>query len=341
MDKGNNPSKNKIKNFAAIFEQKKNEDKKDEKPKEKPKLKKINAQELLDKMNSEHKEKELLKKQNQSQNSNTKLVNNNFVKNSSKQLSKKEEELKQKKIEESKVQEERKEKAKITISKTMEMQKAKLKQEKEKKEKEEERKRIMKEEKIKKEKEFKEKNDKERTNILTHFSWREDARDKLKKRSLNKKYLSKNSEDQEVNIFMDFSSRLGNIVISGYEEKMVTYKFPNCIKYYNDEIRNRFNSRFFCDDIENNFSREIVYPVNKGVFNDYDLLELLIGYANIDYINFNFIEECGIIFTESINTDNDDRNKIAETLFYTFDINKLFIIKPSVMTLLREGKLLE
>ena len=137
---------------------------------------------------------------------------------------------------------------------------------------------------------------------------------------------------------MDFSSRLGNIVISGYEEKMVTYKFPNCIRYYNDEIRNRFNSIFFCDNIENNFSGGIVYPVTKGVFNDYDLLELLIGYANIDYINFNFIEECGIIFTEPINTDNYDREKIAEILFYTFNINKLFMIKPSVMTLLREGK---
>ena len=52
-------------------------------------MKKINANELLDKMNSDHKQKELSKKQNQSQNFNANLINNNFVRNTSKQLTQK------------------------------------------------------------------------------------------------------------------------------------------------------------------------------------------------------------------------------------------------------------
>lgn len=66
--------------------------------------------------------------------------------------------------------------------------------------------------------------------------------------------MSKKSEDQEVTILMDFSSNLGNIVISGYEEEMITHQFPNCITYYDNPELNIFKS-YVCEEIRNNNNR--------------------------------------------------------------------------------------
>ena len=268
-------------------------------------------------------------------------INNNLVKNRINNFANKEEELKQKKIQDELDQAEKKARAQITIEKTMQMQKAKLEAKRENDAKEAENKRIQKEEKEKKEKEFAEKNDKARVRpLLSHYSWRDDVRDKIKRSYSNNKFLSKKSEDQEVTILMDFSSNLGNIVISGYEEEMITHQFPNCITYYDNPELNIFES-YVCEEIRNNYNRisgNVLYPVKKGVFEDYDLLELLIGYTINNKINFDFFEECGIIFKEPTNIRKEDRKKIAEILFETFNISKLFLIKPSVLTLLKEGK---
>ena len=132
--------------------------------------------------------------------------------------------------------------------------------------------------------------------------------------------MSKKSEDQEVTILMDFSSNLGNIVISGYEEEMITHQFHNCITYYDSQELNIFGSHV-CEEIRNNNNRisgNVLYPAKKGVFEDYDLLELLMGYTINNKINFDFFEECGIIFKEPTNIRKEDREKIAEILFETY-----------------------
>ena len=44
---------------------------------------------------------------------------------------------------------------------------------------------------------------------------------------------------------MDLSSRKGSIVISGFEEEMITCQFPNCICYHNNK---QINPKIFDDD---------------------------------------------------------------------------------------------
>jgi actin-related protein len=218
----------------------------------------------------------------------------------------------------------------------MEKQKAKLIADKEKKAKEEEEKRKKEEEKAKKEKEFRERNDKARCslnfdqNISVNFN--DYSRDKFANFISNYEDRGSISEEQDVNILMDLSSRKGSIVISGFEEEMITSQFPNCILYENNSI---YKHKIFEDNTIKN--SKIVYPVKQGNFYDYALLELLIDCAYHEKIRL-APEECGIIFTEPINCFKEDREKIAQIFFEDYNIPKLFIIKPTVLTLLSEGK---
>ena len=339
MEKNNQPKKLGIKDRIAMFEPKNSQGNKNgEKPKEIPKIKKINGQELFNKMNNDLLQKNQEQKnpiQAQRQRTNT-VYNSSNVFDIINKINKQQSELKQKQINDQKSEAERKEKAKITCAKTMEKQKAKLIADKEKKAKEEEEKRKKEEEKAKKEKEFRERNDKARCslnfdqNISVNFN--DYSRDKFV--NFISKYEDRGSisEEQDVNILMDFSSRKGSIVISGFEEEMITSQFPNCILYENNSI---YKHKIFDDNTIK--KSKIVYPVKQGNFYDYALLELLIDCAYHEKIRL-APEECGIIFTEPINCFKEDREKIAQIFFEDYNIPKLFIIKPTVLTLLSEGK---
>ena len=339
MEKNNQPKKLGVKNLAALFEPKNSQGNKNgEKPKEIPKIKKINGQELFNKMNNNLLQKNQEQKnpiQAQRQRINT-VYNSSNVFDIINKINKQQSELKQKQINDQKSEAERKEKAKITCAKTMEKQKAKLIADKEKKAKEEEEKRKKEEEKTKKEKEFRERNDKARCslnfdqNISVNFN--DYSRDKFANFISNYEDRGSISEEQDVNILMDLSSRKGSIVISGFEEEMITSQFPNCILYENNSI---YKHKIFEDNTIKN--SKIVYPVKQGNFYDYALLELLIGCAYHEKIRL-APEECGIIFTEPINCFKEDREKIAQIFFEDYNIPKLFIIKPTVLTLLSEGK---
>ena len=332
MEKNNQPKKLGVKNLAALFEPKNSQGNKNgEKPKEIPKIKKINGQELFNKMNNNLLQKNQEQKnpiQAQRKRINTVYNSSNVFDNINK-INEQQSKLKQKQINDQKSEAERKEKAKITCAKTMEKQKAKLIADKEKKAKEEE-------EKAKKEKEFRERNDKARCslnfdqNISVNFN--DYSRDKFANFISNYEDRGSISEEQDVNILMDLSSRKGSIVISGFEEEMITSQFPNCILYENNSI---YKHKIFEDNTIKN--SKIVYPVKQGNFYDYALLELLIDCAYHEKIRL-APEECGIIFTEPINCFKEDREKIAQIFFEDYNIPKLFIIKPTVLTLLSEGK---
>ena len=194
--------------------------------------------------------------------------------------------------------------------------------------------------KAKKEKEWKEKMDKDRLGMFEknflHFSWKDKASEIITKMSSKPlpKYLS---EDQEIKICFDFSNRISNIIISGYEEKSLVYQMPNCLSYFNDEINNR-SGCFFGQEYCSYKTTETLYPVEQGIFNNYDLLELLMEYMIRDKINYQLIENQSVLFTEPINSQKEDKEKIAQILFEDFYITRLFIIKPSVLNLLSKGK---
>ena len=135
MEKNNQPKKLGIKDRIAMFEPKNSQGNKNgEKPKEIPKIKKINGQELFNKMNNNLLQKNQEQKnpiQAQRQRTNT-VYNSSNVFDIINKINKQQSELKQKQINDQKSEAERKEKAKITCAKTMEKQKAKLIADKEK-----------------------------------------------------------------------------------------------------------------------------------------------------------------------------------------------------------------
>ena len=310
MDKNNQPQKLNFQNLKALFEPKKNQgNKKDEKPKEILKMKKINNQELIDKMKNDYMKKDQDRK-NQAQKQHMDMVSNSNMFAIINKINKQQQELKENKINDLKNEAQRKEKAKITSAKIMEKQRAKLIADREKKAKEDEEKRKQEEEKIKKENEFKEQNDKARSSLNFNEDRPVDYNNYSRNQfaNFNSKYEDRGSisEGQEVNILMDLSSRKGSIVISGFKEEMITSQFPNCILYQNNS---QMKHKIFDDNFIKNFSSRIVYPVKNGNFYDYSLLDLLIGCAYWEKIRFE-PAQCGIIFTEPINCSKEDSPNI-------------------------------
>ena len=255
MDKNNQPQKLSVQNLAALFEPKKNQgNKKEEKPKEMLKMKKINNQELIDKMKNDYMKNDQDPK-NQALKQHMNMVNNSNMFAIINKINKQQQELKENKINDLKNEAERKEKAKITSAKIMEKQRAKLIADREKKAKEDEEKRKQEEEKIKKEKEFKEQNDKARSSLNLNENRLVDYNNYSRNQFANFNFKSEDrgsiSEGQEVNILMDLSSRKGSIVISGFKEEMITSQFPNCILYQNNS---QMKHKIFDDNFTKNFS---------------------------------------------------------------------------------------
>ena len=259
------------------------------------------------------------------------------VKNAVEQAKKKEEEVKQKKIQAEKEQKELEEKRKITMQKISEKQKAqKLKEEEMKMQMELEKKEKEEEKKLK-EKKFREGNDRSRALLqikISQSSWKDKAREILS--SLKSCSIGKKSEEQDTTIFLDLTTHTLQYIISGFGDSILKEQFPNCISYFVQY--DRYNCQFLNNNYNRSLQGNILYPVNKGKIEDWDLIEYLVNYVFLDKIKFNFIEECSIIFTEPINCKRQDREKIAEIFFESFCIKKLFIIKPSILTLLSEGK---
>ena len=135
---------------------------------------------------------------------------------------------------------------------------------------------------------------------------------------------------------MDLTTHTLQYIILGHGDSILKEQFPNCISYF---VQNeRYNCQFLNKYYNKSLQGNILYPVNKGKIEDWDLIEYLVNYVFLDKIKFNFIEDCNIIFTEPINCKKEDREKIAQIFFESFLIKKLFIIKPSILTLLSEGK---
>ena len=313
---------------------------KNEKADKKVKPKKINADEFLKSMQMRQKESNE-KKVNELKNKDNNTIKNSNVKNALEQAKKKEEEIKQKKIQAEKEQKELEEKRKITMQKISEKQKAqKLKEEEMKMQMELEKKEKEEEKKLK-EKNFREQNDRARALFqikISQSSWRDKAKEILSSlsSSLHSSSIGKISEEQDTTIFLDLTTQTLQYIISGHGDSILKEEFPNCISYFVQY--DRYNCQFLNKNYNRSLQGDILYPVNKGKIENWELIEYLVNYVFLDKIKFNFIEECSIIFTEPINCKKEDREKIAQIFFESFNIKKLFIIKPSILTLLNEGK---
>lgn len=143
-------------------------------------------------------------------------------------------------------------------------------------------------------------------------------------------------EDQKVNICMDLSTRLANFFIYGYKDNVIKYQLPNCVTYKTRD--NDFICDYFSDRIHPAFSNEIKYLVKEGMVDSSDLMESFIENIIRDKMNFDNFENCSVLFTEPINFTEKQREEIKNIFFEYYNIEKLFIIKPSILALLSEGK---
>ena len=307
-------------------------------------VKKLNPAERFKKMLEEQKNKEKekvqrIKMETKKQNSN--LATNNLVKNAIENEKKNQEELRQKKLQSEKEEKEREAQRRNTMIKISEQQKAKKLKDDERKMKEAEEKKIKEEQKKEKDKKWKEEMDRDRIKYtISDYNnindlWRESAYNIIKSNSNG--FKGKIYEEQETKIFIDLTNELSQYIISEYDKNIIKEQFQNCLSYY--EINNK-NCK--CELLKDNLKRQFnkgkaIFSVNKGDIN-WEIMELLLEYILNCKIKFDFLEECSILFAEPINCTRCDREKIAQILFEDYNFQKIFIIKPSILTLLSEGK---
>ena len=333
--------------LLAMFDPKKRQEKqKEEKEKDKDKEKqpiKIdsnqanNIKERFDKMLEEKNEKEENKKNEieKSNQINTQQNNNsiNLVKNTLNQFTKKEEEDKQKKIQEEKEKAEREEKKQITIKETAEKQKAKLMQEEEQRIIEEEKKIEIKQEKINKEKEWRKKMDEDRTK---GWSLKDEAKYQL--RRICSVELTRETENTNIKIMLDLSSSLCNCFIYGNGKETKNIQLKNFISYYKDTLYDRYGLNF-CDTIKHPaFPTQFLYPIKEGTIPDFEIMEYIISYIFKKKINFPSYDGMSLLFIEPYNIKREEREYISKLFFEEYNFGKVFMIKPSILTLIGEGK---
>ena len=325
---GNNHKKTQKKisaDFLSVYEQKKNES--DNTNINKSNINKIKN--IDDKNDDNNKESD---KNNDVQNTADKI--NDSEKALSKQnIVKKEERLNEK--------EEESKKDIIKEDKEKENKKEELTQDNKDDNKEKEQVILKEEEKIKQELE-KEKFEEEIVR-KNQFSFERDFESSLKNSAYSKlDDLERNNitepkeEKRESKIYLDFSSSLATIISIKEENKYYDsneLQFPNCILEHTTG-----GCEFFQDKIPKYSPGKVVYPVEKGVLKDAELLQIFIDYTIIKrFWNMSSIYS-GILVTEPPICKRIDRERIAEFLFEYYAFKKVFIIKPAVLTLLGEGK---
>jgi hypothetical protein len=332
--KNNQPKKLDMSRFQMFNKKNTEEERKDAASNQPTQKKRININEYMQRMiNQNH------QAQTPSQINNQINTNNSIVRNAINNFKAKDKEMEQKRIQDKKDEDEREIQRRKTIAANRDKQILKLKQDKERADLLEKQKKEKEDEKKMKDKAFREKNDKDRNGMFETkiLSVRDEIREKAKKIQ-HRNFQEKKLEEQEIKTCMDFTTRISNFFIYGYKEKTYDYHMPNCVSYLKEKICGDFKCEFFDIISYPSISTEIEYPIKKGNISDYDLLHILIDCIIKEKISYDNIEGNSILFTEPINSDISYREKIAQMFFEDYYVQKLFIIKPSILTLLSEGK---
>lgn len=293
----------------------------------------------LEEKNSKNNEK-LKKIKFESNNQN--MNKNNLVQNLLNNHNLKQKEIEEKKIQSQKEKDENEIQRQLKIKKISEKQKEQKKKEDEIKRQREAEKKELEEEKKQKEKEWKQQMDKARVFMMKNDSCDLDEAVRRKMR-LKAGKIKKISEGQKPKIFMDLTTKSSQYFIYGYEKELIKEYFPNnYICHYFNKIIKRYEWDIMEDD--NNYiskslktEKTLKFPVNKGEI-DISVMELLIELLMEKEIGIESYEQCSILFAEPIKCNKETREKIAQIFFETFNVEKLFMIKPSILNLLSKGK---
>ena len=139
---------------------------------------------------------------------------------------------------------------------------------------------------------------------------------------------------------IDLSSHIINCIVYGNEGKTNNFQLDNCISYYKDPYCDGY-SLSFCNKVKHlSFKTELNYPVNfnEGTITDFEVMEFIIKYIFQSRLNYDDYSEMSILLIEPYNLAPNDRENISKFFFEEFPFNKVFMIKPSILTLLSEGK---
>ena len=137
---------------------------------------------------------------------------------------------------------------------------------------------------------------------------------------------------------LDLSTPLCNCIICGKEGEPVNFKLNNYISYFKDPYRDAYVLNFCQEAKHPSFRTEFLYPIKEGTFADFEVLEFIVQYLFKYKIYLSGDEEKSILFIEPYNFKKEDREKISQLFFEEYYFDKVFMINPSILTLLNEGK---
>ena len=148
---------------------------------------------------------------------------------------------------------------------------------------------------------------------------------------------------------MEYDEKGKSIIIdngTGYIKAAISgevdYKIiiPNCIgkPKSSDSSYKEKNDYVFGDDIEP-IKKDLIikYPINRGIVQDWDLMEKIWGH--VLYQLHSAPEECNVMLTQPIVNPKDQAEKMIQIMFETFDVQGFYITNPPFLSFYSIGKL--
>ena len=149
------------------------------------------------------------------------------------------------------------------------------------------------------------------------------------------------SEDEaKPSVIIDNGTGYCKAGFSSYEEPRIA--FPSVVGYpkYNDVVGLGSEKQEFYvgpDAIHKKGVLKLNYPLVHGVVNNWDDMEKIWGYIFINELRI-APEEHNILLTEASLNPKENREKMAQIMFETFNVQKLYIAIQAVLALYSEGK---
>ena len=148
-------------------------------------------------------------------------------------------------------------------------------------------------------------------------------------------------DDYKPNIIIDIGSCYCKAGFSGEWEPRAV--FPTCVGYpkYAMGMIDEYNDKknyFIGTDAE--YKRGVLklnYPIEKGCVNNWDNMEKIIGHIFTNELRA-APEEHNVMITEAPNNQRENREKIAQIMFETFNVPCLYIANQSPLSLHSAGK---
>ena len=144
-------------------------------------------------------------------------------------------------------------------------------------------------------------------------------------------------DEKGKSIIIDNGTGYIKAAISGEEDSKII--IPSCIgkPKSSDSSYEEKNDYVFGDDIElMKKDLKIEYPINRGIIQDWDLMEKIWGY--VLYKLHSSPEECNVMLTQPIVNPKNQAEKMIQIMFETFDVQGFYVTNPPFLSFYSIGK---